>query len=76
VSRSVADRQAADRMLAELYAISAYRCRWCGRAARHPHEDWCGRCVIPPRKRAHYARRIAKELGRATEDILSLWDQP
>lgn len=63
---------AANRMLAELYAVSAYRCRWCDCAARHPHFDWCGRCEIPDRERARYATRIAKQLGKTAEDILAL----
>jgi hypothetical protein len=49
-----ARREAANDMLAELYADSAYRCRWCFDAARHPHLDWCGQCAIPAAARGNY----------------------
>jgi hypothetical protein len=46
-----ARREAANEMLAQCYAASAYRCCWCGHAARHPHLDWCG-CAIPAQARS------------------------
>jgi hypothetical protein len=50
-------REAANELLAELYAASDYRCGFCGGAARWLHEDWCGTCPIPAAARAPYLWR-------------------
>jgi hypothetical protein len=50
-------REAANDLLAELAAASAYRCEWCHAAARYPHPDWCGACPLPAEASSAYLWR-------------------